>query len=91
MTKPTIIILPGDIKQSHFSSVSGQARPAESANTNRVEFSWTKNTGLIEVDEDEMSSEGQVETTGVDKEYRSEYCSNYLQVDISEMKRTFSF
>ena len=38
-----------------------------------------------------MSSEDQVETSGVDKEYRSEYCSQYLNVDDSVMKRAFSF
>ena len=71
--------------------MSGQARSGESAKTNRVEFSWTNNSRIAEVDEDEMSSEGQVETTGVDKEYWSEYCSNYLQVDDTVMKRAFSF
>ena len=86
VTKPTIIILPGNINQSHFPS-----RSVESAKTNRVEFSWTNDSRIAEVDEDEMSSEGQVETTGVDKEYWSEYCSNYLQVDDTVMKRAFSF
>ena len=91
VTKPTIIIMPGGIKQSGFTSMSGQANTQDSANTERVEFSWTNNFRIAEVDEDEMSSEDQVETSGVDKEYRSEYCSQYLNVDDSVMKRAFSF
>ena len=91
VTKPTIIIMPGGIKQSGFTSMSGQANTQDSDNTERVEFSWTNNSRIAEVDEDEMSSEDQVETIGVDKEYRSEYCSQYLNVDDSVMKRAFSF
>ena len=51
----------------------------------RLEFNWKKSTKFEEVDEDDMSSKG------VDKEYRSEYCQNYLEVDDSLAKRAFSF
>ena len=88
VSEPTIIILPGELKQSHF--VSEPSRGSEGDHTRRIEFSWSKNS-IEEIDEDEMSSEGQVETTGIDKEYRSEYCPNLLEVDDSLMKRAFSF
>ena len=90
MNKPTIIILPGDMRQSHFTSSPSQ----DTRHSNRLEFSWNKSSNiaeLAEVAEDELSSEGQVETTGVDKEYRSEYCANYLQVEDTVMKRALSF
>ena len=89
VTTPTIIILPGELKQSHFVAKPSQGSVADSMK--RLEFNWKKSTKFEEVDEDEMSSEGQVETTGVDKEYRSEYCQNYLEVDDSLTKRAFSF
>ena len=89
MTTPTIIILPGELKQSHFSSAPSPWS-AEALQTAKMEFNWKKKTRFEEVEEDEMSSEGQVETTGIDKKCRSEH-GPHLSENEEVLKRAYSF
>lgn len=59
VNSPTIIILPGELKETHITAMPSIGSEAE--NSTRLEFNWKKNSKLKEVDEDEISSEGQVE------------------------------
>ena len=73
------------MKQSHFSANPSDG--SETGHKSRLEFNWKKNTRFEEIDEDEMSSDGQVEN----KEYKSEHCPNFFQKDEAPRKRAFSF
>ena len=78
------------MKQSHFSAE--QSDGSEAGHTSRVEINWKKNTRFEEIDEDEMSSEGQVETSGIDKENTDRNnAQNFSKMLISPLKEPFHF
>merc|ERR1712133_22575 len=54
------------------------------------EYQIDKKTRFLDSEDDEFSSEDQVETCGIDKEYRSEYFPKY-DILHAELRRTLSF